>query len=68
MASAQQCGSGVEAQVAHIMSIEAGGPDTAANGIPLSGTVHWMFDRGLISLRTAAIFYGRGRSTMWRCD
>ena len=39
-----------EAQAAHIMSVEAGGPDRVANGIALSGTVHWMFDRGLISL------------------
>lgn len=33
------------------MSVEAGGPDTVANGIALSGTVHWMFDRGLIALK-----------------
>jgi putative restriction endonuclease len=26
------------------------GPDAVTNGIALSGTVHWMFDRGLISL------------------
>jgi putative restriction endonuclease len=39
-----------EAQAAHIMGVEAGGPDTVSNGIALSGTVHWMFDRGLISL------------------
>lgn len=32
------------------MSVEAGGPDVVTNGIALSGTVHWMFDRGLISL------------------
>lgn len=31
-------------------SVEAGGPDNVANGIALSGTVHWMFDRGLIGL------------------
>ncbi|WP_245647526.1 HNH endonuclease [Novosphingobium lentum] len=43
-------GGRAEAQAAHIMSVEAGGPDTVANGIALSGTVHWMFDRGLISL------------------
>lgn len=43
-------GGRAETQAAHIMSVEAGGPDTAANGIALSGTVHWMFDRGLISL------------------
>ena len=43
-------GGRAEAQAAHIMSVEAGGPDSTANGIALSGTVHWMFDRGLISL------------------
>ncbi len=43
-------GGRAEAQAAHVMSVEAGGPDTVANGIALSGTVHWMFDRGLISL------------------
>jgi putative restriction endonuclease len=26
------------------------GPDIVTNGIALSGTAHWMFDRGLISL------------------
>jgi putative restriction endonuclease len=39
-----------ETQAAHIMSVEAGGPDAIDNGIALSGTAHWMFDRGLISL------------------
>jgi putative restriction endonuclease len=43
-------GGRAEAQAAHIMSVENGGPDTVANGIALSGTVHWMFDRGLIAL------------------
>lgn len=43
-------GGRAEAQAAHIMSVEAGGPDTVVNGIALSGTVHWMFDRGLIAL------------------
>jgi putative restriction endonuclease len=46
-------GGRAETQAAHIMSVEAGGPDTVANGIALSGTVHWMFDRGLISLSDA---------------
>lgn len=39
-----------ETQAAHIMSVEAGGPDVVTNGIALSGTVHWMFDRGLIAI------------------
>jgi putative restriction endonuclease len=44
-------GSGrAEAAAAHIRSVEANGPDIVSNGIALSGTAHWMFDRGLISL------------------
>ncbi len=40
-----------EVEAAHIKPVEAGGPDSIRNGIALSGTVHWMFDRGLLSLR-----------------
>jgi putative restriction endonuclease len=44
-------GSGrAEAAAAHIRPVEASGPDTVSNGVALSGTAHWMFDRGLISL------------------
>jgi putative restriction endonuclease len=43
-------GGRAEAEAAHIQSVEADGPDIITNGIALSGTVHWMFDRGLISL------------------
>jgi len=43
-------GGRAEAEAAHIRSVEANGPDIITNGIALSGTVHWMFDRGLISL------------------
>lgn len=39
-----------EVQAAHIWSVESGGPDVIQNGIALSGTVHWLFDRHLISL------------------
>ena len=39
-----------EVEAAHIKPVEANGPDIIANGIALSGTVHWMFDRGLVSL------------------
>jgi putative restriction endonuclease len=39
-----------EVAAAHIRPVEANGPDIINNGIALSGTVHWMFDRGLISL------------------
>lgn len=43
-------GGRAEVQAAHIRPVNANGPDTVRNGIALSGTVHWMFDRGLISL------------------
>jgi putative restriction endonuclease len=44
-------GSGrAEAAAAHIRPVEENGPDIISNGIALSGTAHWMFDRGLISL------------------
>ena len=39
-----------EVEAAHIKPVERNGPDVITNGIALSGTVHWMFDRGLISL------------------
>ncbi|MCV9961957.1 HNH endonuclease [Pararhizobium sp. BT-229] len=39
-----------EAQAAHIWSVADGGPDVVRNGIALSATVHWLFDRHLISL------------------
>lgn len=43
-------GGRLETEAAHIMSVGDGGPDAINNGIALSGTVHWMFDRGLIGL------------------
>lgn len=39
-----------EVAAAHIRPVEANGPDIVSNGVALSGTAHWMFDRGLISL------------------
>ncbi|MER9406066.1 HNH endonuclease [Mesorhizobium caraganae] len=39
-----------EVSAAHIRPVEENGPDVINNGIALSGTAHWMFDRGLISL------------------
>lgn len=39
-----------EVAAAHIRPVEASGPDIISNGIALSGTAHWMFDRGLIGL------------------
>ncbi len=39
-----------EVQAAHIRPVAASGPDSVRNGLALCGTVHWMFDRGLLSL------------------
>jgi putative restriction endonuclease len=39
-----------EVQAAHIQPVASKGPDSVRNGLALSGTVHWMFDRGLISI------------------
>ena len=39
-----------EVQAAHIRPVSNRGPDLVRNGLALSGTVHWMFDRGLITL------------------
>lgn len=43
-------GGRVEAQAAHIWPVDDGGPDIVQNGIALSATCHWLFDRHLISL------------------
>jgi putative restriction endonuclease len=43
-------GGRAEVAAAHIRPVEANGPDIVSNGLALSGTPHWMFDRGLISL------------------
>ncbi len=39
-----------EVQAAHIRPVESRGSDSVRNGLALSGTLHWMFDRGLISV------------------
>jgi putative restriction endonuclease len=39
-----------EVQAAHIQPVADHGPDSVRNGIALTGTVHWLFDRGLISV------------------
>lgn len=43
-------GGRAEVQAAHIWPVEKNGPDSVRNGLALSGTIHWMFDRGLISV------------------
>ena len=39
-----------EVQAAHIRPVAHGGSDSVRNGLALSGTLHWMFDRGLVSV------------------
>ncbi len=41
-------GGRAEVAAAHIRPVEHSGPDIITNGVALSGTAHWMFDRGLI--------------------
>lgn len=43
-------GGRAEAQAAHIRPVASGGSDSVRNGLALSGTAHWMFDRGLLSV------------------
>ena len=48
-------GGRAEVDAAHIRPVEANGPDILSNGIALSDTAHWMFDRGLINKTGRAI-------------
>ncbi len=43
-------GGRAEVEAAHIVPVEQRGPDSVSNGLALSGTLHWMFDRGLIGV------------------
>jgi putative restriction endonuclease len=43
-------GGRAEVQAAHIRPVQDKGPDSVRNGIALSGTIHWMFDRGFVSI------------------
>lgn len=39
-----------EVQAAHIRPVNRQGSDSVRNGLALSGTLHWMFDRGLLAV------------------
>lgn len=39
-----------EIEAAHIRPVESDGPDSPRNGLALCRTVHWLFDRGFLSL------------------
>lgn len=43
-------GGRAEVAAAHVRPVEHNGPDIVNNGVALSGTAHWMFDRGLIGI------------------
>lgn len=43
-------GGRAEVEAAHIRPVDHEGPDVINNGLALSGTAHWMFDRGLLSV------------------
>ena len=43
-------GGHVEASASRIRPSDQGGPDATSNGIALSGTMRWMFERGLVGL------------------
>ena len=43
-------GGRAEVQAAHIRPVSERGPDSVRNGVALAATVHWMFDRGLVSI------------------
>ncbi|MEM7241109.1 MAG: HNH endonuclease [Pseudomonadota bacterium] len=43
-------GGRAEVEAAHIKPVECDGPDIIGNGLALSGTAHWMFDRGLVGI------------------
>ncbi|MGJ8673909.1 HNH endonuclease [Rubritalea sp.] len=39
-----------EVEAAHIRAVNKQGPDSSRNGLALNRTIHWLFDRGLLSL------------------
>ena len=43
-------GGRAEVEAAHIRPVNQNGPDSINNGMALTGTAHWMFDRGLIGI------------------
>lgn len=39
-----------EVQAAHIKPVKDAGSDSVRNGLALSGTIHWLFDRGILAI------------------
>jgi putative restriction endonuclease len=44
------CRGNSEVHAAHIWAVADGGPDVVQNGLALTATVHWLFDRYLLSI------------------
>ena len=40
-----------EVQAAHIRPVSEKGSDSVRNGLALTGTVHWLFDNGVIAIK-----------------
>jgi putative restriction endonuclease len=43
----------IEVQAAHVVPLARGGPDEPRNGLTLTSTLHWAFDRGLFGITDA---------------
>ena len=55
-------GGRAEVQAAHIRPVADHGADLIRNGLALSSTVHWMFDRGLVSIdEDYSVLVAKGR-------
>jgi putative restriction endonuclease len=67
-------GGRAEVQAAHIRPVADRGPDSIRNGLALCSTIHWMFDRGLVSIDDDySVLVARDRlpdtiARMLRCD
>lgn len=62
-------GGRTEVQAAHIRPVAHQGPDSVRNRLALSATIHWIFDRGLVSVdedHTLLVAKGRLPDTLGR--
>lgn len=51
-----------EVESAHVVPVEKGGTDDVRNGLCLTRTLHWAFDRGLFGVRPDRTIYLPGRA------
>ncbi|MEO0509075.1 MAG: HNH endonuclease [Verrucomicrobiota bacterium] len=50
-----------EVEAAHIRAVEDNGPDSPRNGLALGQTIHWLFDKGVLSLEDDGKILKAGR-------